>query len=62
MVYRTLSELISATDDLSFASVMIKYLNIILLTATELFDLRNTLKHVLTEVTVTCHLPVNMRY
>ena len=49
-VYRTMAELLCVNDDLLFVSVMVRNLNIILLTATELFELRGTLKDVSSEV------------
>ncbi|KAF6027018.1 VAC14 [Bugula neritina] len=45
-VYRTMSELLLNSQDFKFISVMVRNLNLILLTATELFDLRATLKSV----------------
>ncbi|XP_038070107.1 protein VAC14 homolog [Patiria miniata] len=43
-IYRTLSEILVDYKDLQFATEMVQTLNSILLTATELFELRNQLK------------------
>eukprot|EP01087_Luapelamoeba_hula_P002178 TRINITY_DN1189_c0_g1_i1.p1 TRINITY_DN1189_c0_g1~~TRINITY_DN1189_c0_g1_i1.p1 ORF type:complete len:821 (+),score=150.65 TRINITY_DN1189_c0_g1_i1:20-2482(+) len=43
-IYRTLAEVLIDEEDPDFAGVMIQTLNIILLTSTELFDLRQHLK------------------
>lgn len=48
-VYRTIAELMHDEQDLDFASTMVRTLNIILLTSTELFELRNLLKDVETQ-------------
>ncbi|XP_072013786.1 protein VAC14 homolog isoform X2 [Amphiura filiformis] len=66
-IYRTLSEILVASDDLKFATNMVQTLNSILLTATELFELRNSLKDLKTEGSCSlfcwlykswCHSPV----
>ncbi|XP_067929042.1 protein VAC14 homolog [Watersipora subatra] len=66
-VYRSFSILLSVNEDLSFVAVMVRNLNIILLTATELFPLRDMLKTVESEARVAmfrclykswCHNPV----
>ena len=49
-IYRTLATILTAEENLSFASTMVDTLNTILLTATELFELRNKLKDLATEV------------
>ncbi len=43
-IYRALSRLLCQHEDLEFASLMVQTLNLILLTSTELFELRATLK------------------
>lgn len=43
-IYRTLAEILLQEKDLKFASLMVKNLNIILLTSSELFELRHKLK------------------
>ena len=60
-VYRTMAELLCVNDDLLFVSVMVRNLNIILLTATELFELRGTLKEVSSEVRLDSSLDWNLR-
>ena len=49
-IYRTLSEILLHEEDLRFASVMVETLNTILLTSSELFELRTKLKDLKTEV------------
>jgi len=49
-IYRTLSEILLHEEDLRFASVMVETLNTILLTSSELFELRSKLKDLKTEV------------
>lgn len=44
-IYRTLAKILLKEQNLSFACTMIQTLNVILLTSSELFDLRNKLKH-----------------
>jgi len=44
-IYISLAGILSTRDDLEFASLMVQTLNLILLTATELSALRDTLKH-----------------
>ncbi|XP_071785625.1 protein VAC14 homolog [Asterias amurensis] len=48
-IYRTLSEILVDYKDLQFATDMVQTLNSILLTATELFELRNQLKGLVSE-------------
>ena len=43
-IYRALSEIIVQEEDFQFAALMVRYLNMILLTSSELFDLRNQLR------------------
>lgn len=43
-IYRALSELLENEQDTDFASIMIQTLNLILLTSTELLEVRNSLK------------------
>lgn len=43
-IYKTLAEILLEESNLSFARTMIQTLNVILLTSSELFDLRNKLK------------------
>jgi hypothetical protein len=49
-IYRTLSEILLHEEDLKFASIMVQTLNTILLTSSELFELRTKLKDLKTEV------------
>jgi vacuole morphology and inheritance protein 14 len=49
-IYRTMSEILLHEEDLRFASVMVETLNTILLTSSELFELRTKLKDLKTEV------------
>jgi vacuole morphology and inheritance protein 14 len=49
-IYRTLSEILLHEEDLKFASTMVETLNTILLTSSELFELRTKLKDLKTEV------------
>jgi vacuole morphology and inheritance protein 14 len=49
-IYRTLSEILLHEEDLKFASNMVETLNTILLTSSELFELRTKLKDLKTEV------------
>ena len=46
-VYRAFAALLKDHEDLEFASLMVQTLNLILLTSTELFELRASLKHCL---------------
>lgn len=50
-IYRTFAEIIAEeTTNIRFASTMIRTLNMILLTSSELFELRNLLKDITNEV------------
>ena len=49
-VYCTLAEILDACDNLSFSSLMVQVLNMILFTATELYELRLRLKDLKTQV------------
>lgn len=49
-IYRTLAEILLEENDLKFASLMVKTLNVILLTSSELFELRMKLKELKTKV------------
>jgi len=55
-IYRTLSEILLHEEDLRFASVMVETLNTILLTSSELFELRTKLKDLKTEVSSQKHV------
>ncbi|CAL1687419.1 unnamed protein product [Lasius platythorax] len=44
-IYKTLAKILLEEQNLSFACTMIQTLNVILLTSSELFDLRNKLRH-----------------
>lgn len=66
-IYRALSEIIGQEEDLQFASLMVRYLNMILLTSSELFDLRDQLRELATSESCSlfcclyqswCHNPV----
>jgi len=49
-VYCTLAGILREEGDLKFASTMVRLLNLILFTSTELFDMRMQLKNLSTEV------------
>lgn len=49
-IYQALSKILLDSPDMKFATTMVQTLNTILLTSTELFDLRNKLKDLRTEV------------
>lgn len=49
-IYRSLSEILLETHELKFSTEMVQLLNEILLTSSELFELRNQLKDLATEV------------
>ena len=49
-VYCTLAGILREEGDLEFASTMVRLLNLILFTSTELFDMRMQLKNLSTEV------------
>lgn len=51
-IYRTLAKILLEEQNLSFACTMIQTLNVILLTSSELFDLRNKLRHLDSAVSV----------
>ncbi|CAG9861104.1 unnamed protein product [Phyllotreta striolata] len=66
-IYRTLAEILKKEINLKFASIMVEHLNMILLTSSELYDMRNNLKDLLTEESKSlficlyetwCHNPV----
>lgn len=54
-IYKILAKILLEEQNLNFASTMIQSLNIILLTSSELFDLRNKLRHLDSSVSPTCH-------
>lgn len=71
-IYRALAKILSACEDLEFVSLMVQTLNLILMTATELFELRASIKQSLftedksegTQLFITlyncwCHNPVS---
>ena len=49
-VYYAFSEILQQEEDLQFASLMVNKLNMILLTSSELFELRQKLKDLANEV------------
>ena len=49
-IFSSLAEILLQEEDLSFATTMVQTLNTILLTSTELYDLRSQLKDLKTEV------------
>ena len=49
-IYCALSEILRQEEDLQFASLMVNNLNMILLTSSELFELRQKLKDLANEV------------
>lgn len=51
-IYKTLAIILSEEQNLRFASIMVQTLNVILLTSSELFDLRNKLKDLETKVCI----------
>lgn len=56
LIYRTFAEIIcEETTNIKFASTMVRTLNTILLTASELFDLRNSLKDIRNKVSVSLY-------
>ncbi|CAH1112011.1 unnamed protein product [Psylliodes chrysocephalus] len=66
-IYRTLAEILKKEMNLKFASLMVEHLNMILLTSSELYDMRNNLKELLSEESKSlficlyetwCHNPV----
>jgi Vacuolar protein 14 C-terminal Fig4p binding len=70
-IYRTIASLLEDEDDTEFSSVMVQTLNLILLTARELFELRASLKTVATSkasrfvhnlLSVLCTVPVGFLY
>ncbi|XP_020613432.1 protein VAC14 homolog [Orbicella faveolata] len=66
-IYRAMSEILLQEEDFQFASLMVRYLNMILLTSSELFDLRDQLRELATAESCSlfcclyqswCHNPV----
>lgn len=51
-IYRTLAQVLLTETDMKFASLMVEELGIILLTSSELFELRTRLKNLKTEVCI----------
>ena len=51
-IFRSLSEILVSEIDVKFACLMVQTLNTILLTSTELYELRNQLKDLATRVSV----------
>lgn len=49
-IYGTLADILEKDEDLEFASIMVQNLNIILITSSELADLRKRLKNLDTRV------------
>ncbi|KAJ8934149.1 hypothetical protein NQ314_013559 [Rhamnusium bicolor] len=49
-IYRTLAQILLKEQNLKFASLMVEHLNMILLTSSELYEMRNRLKELKTEV------------
>ena len=49
-IYRSLAELLLQESNLKFARLMVETLNTILLTTSELFDLRNRLRNLSSQV------------
>ena len=50
-IFQSLSEILVSEIDVKFACLMVQTLNTILLTSTELYELRNQLKDLATQVT-----------
>ena len=57
-IFQTLSEILMVEEDVKFACTMVYTLNKILLTSTELFELRNQLKDLNTKVDNTLFLNI----
>jgi len=55
-VYCTLADILLGEEDLIFASLMVQYLNLILFTVSELYDLRMQLKDLTTQVYIPTHI------
>lgn len=55
-IFHSMADILLREEDLTFASTMVHTLNTILLTSTELFQLRNQLKDLKTPVLLTCEL------
>ena len=51
-IFRSLSEILVSEIDVKFACLMVQTLNTILLTSTELYELRNQLKDLATRVSI----------
>lgn len=51
-IYKTLAKILLQETNLKFASLMVEHLNMILLTSSELFELRNRLKDLNSEVAI----------
>lgn len=49
-IYKTIAEILLDETDLRFASLMVEQLNVILLTSSELYELRTTLKDLKSKV------------
>jgi vacuole morphology and inheritance protein 14 len=58
-IYGTLADILEKDEDLEFASIMVQNLNIILITSSELADLRKRLKNLDTRVSYLRH---NLRF
>ncbi|XP_023290626.1 protein VAC14 homolog isoform X4 [Orussus abietinus] len=54
-IYKILAEILLEEQNLRFACIMVQTLNVILLTSSELFDLRNKLKDLDSEVKTQCN-------
>ncbi|XP_050497595.1 protein VAC14 homolog isoform X1 [Diabrotica virgifera virgifera] len=48
-IYKTLAQILRKESNLKFASLMVEHLNMILLTSSELYEMRNKLKDLITE-------------
>ncbi|KAF9902278.1 hypothetical protein EC991_005073 [Linnemannia zychae] len=59
-IYRTLAEILEKDEDLEFANTMVQNLNIILITAPELADLRKRLKSVDSRFEITVNLLIQV--
>lgn len=61
-IYKTLAKILLEEQNLSFACTMIQTLNVILLTSSELFDLRNKLRHLDSPVSLTFNLSFLVKF
>lgn len=51
-IYKTLAQILLKESNLKFASLMVEHLNMILLTSSELYELRNNMKELKNDVSI----------